>query len=92
MKCRVSALVLLALVLSLSLVRPAHAAKLLAITFDDGASPVYTPQALAELTPEEIQKCGMSMRKADNLSRGSRRCWTGWCRRAMRSPAIPMTM
>ena len=27
-----------------------------------------TPQALAELTPEEIQKCGMSMRKADNLS------------------------
>lgn len=28
-----------------------------------------TPQALAELTPEEIQKCGMSMRKADNLSR-----------------------
>ena len=28
-----------------------------------------TPQALAELTPEEIQKCGMSMRKADNHSR-----------------------
>ena len=28
-----------------------------------------TPQALAELTPEEIQKCGMSMRKADNLRR-----------------------
>ena len=28
-----------------------------------------TPQALAGLTPEEIQKCGMSMRKADNLSR-----------------------
>ena len=28
-----------------------------------------TPQALAELTPEEIQKRGMSMRKADNLSR-----------------------
>ena len=27
-----------------------------------------TPQALAGLTPEEIQKCGMSMRKADNLS------------------------
>ena len=28
-----------------------------------------TPQALAELTSEEIQKYGMSMRKADNLSR-----------------------
>ena len=28
-----------------------------------------TPQALAELTPEEIQKSGMSMRKAGNLSR-----------------------
>ena len=49
MKCRVSALVLLALVLSLCLVRPVHAAKLLAITFDDGPSPVYIPQVLDEL-------------------------------------------
>lgn len=55
MKCRVSALVLLALVLSLSLVRPAHAAKLLAITFDDGPSPVYTPQVLDELDKRNVK-------------------------------------
>lgn len=28
-----------------------------------------TPGALAGLTPQQIQKCGMSMRKAENLSR-----------------------
>ena len=28
-----------------------------------------SPQALADLIPQEIQQCGMSMRKAENLSR-----------------------
>ena len=37
--------------------------------FTEKCGGAITPQALAELTPEEIQKCGMSMRKADNLSR-----------------------
>lgn len=54
MRRKLSAL-LLVLLLGLELVTPAQAAKLLAITFDDGPSPVYTPQVLEELDKRDVK-------------------------------------
>lgn len=52
---RTLSILLLAVMLCLELATPVQAAKLLAITFDDGPSPVYTPQVLEELNKRNVK-------------------------------------